>query len=57
MTIIMTSSELAELRSISDKIAIVCDGQVAGILEPTDSDTRFGLMMSGITETEEGSEA
>lgn len=56
MTIIMTSSELAELRSISDKIAIICDGQVAGILNPTDSDTKFGLMMSGMTEDKEGSE-
>jgi simple sugar transport system ATP-binding protein len=26
MTIVMTSSELAELRSICDRIAIVCDG-------------------------------
>ena len=56
MTIVMTSSELAELRSICDNIAIVCDGKVAGILKPTDSDTKFGLMMSGITEIEEGGE-
>ena len=54
MTIVMTSSELAELRSICDRIAIVCDGTVAGILSPTDSDTKFGLMMSGVTEFEEG---
>ena len=57
MTIIMTSSELAELRSICDKIAIVCDGRVAGVLNPTDSDAAFGLMMSGIKELEEGGEA
>lgn len=57
MTIIMTSSELAELRSICDKIAIVCDGKVAGILNPTDSDEAFGLMMSGITDIEERREA
>ncbi len=54
MTIVMTSSELAELRSICDRIAIVCDGAVAGILSPTDSDTKFGLMMSGVTEFNEG---
>ena len=55
MTIVMTSSELAELRSICDRIAIICDGAVAGILSPTDSDTKFGLMMSGVTEfSEEG---
>lgn len=47
MTIIMTSSELAELRSICDKIAIIFEGKVEGILSPTDSDADFGLMMSG----------
>ncbi len=47
MTIVMTSSELAELRSICDKIVIVCDGKITGILKPTDSDADFGLMMSG----------
>jgi len=48
MTIIMTSSELAELCSISDRVAIVCEGEVVGILPPDASLTKFGLMMSGI---------
>lgn len=47
MTIIMTSSELAELRSICDEIVIVCEGKVAGVLAPDASDIDFGLMMSG----------
>ena len=47
MTIVMTSSELAELRSICDRIAIICDGKVAGILPPDAPDADFGLMMSG----------
>lgn len=47
MTIIMTSSELAELRSICDRIVIVCDGTVAGVLPPDAPDAEFGLMMSG----------
>lgn len=47
MTIVMTSSELAELRSISDRIVIVCDGKVEGILSPDASSAEFGLMMSG----------
>lgn len=47
MTIIMTSSELAELRSICDEIVIICEGKVEGILPPTASDVDFGLMMSG----------
>lgn len=47
MTIIMTSSELAELRSICDRIIIVYEGRIEGILPPDASDTDFGLMMSG----------
>lgn len=47
MTIIIVSSELVELRSISDRIAIVSDGRLACILKPDDSDANFGLAMSG----------
>ena len=47
MTIIMTSSELAELRSVCDRIAIVSEGKIQGILSPDDSDVNFGLMMAG----------
>ncbi|MDD3917998.1 MAG: sugar ABC transporter ATP-binding protein [Synergistaceae bacterium] len=47
MTIVMTSSELAELRSICDKIVIICEGKVEGVLSPDASDADFGLMMSG----------
>jgi simple sugar transport system ATP-binding protein len=47
LTIVMTSSELAELRSICDRIAIVYQGKLEGILLPTDSDRDFGLMMAG----------
>ena len=48
MTIVMTSSELAELRSICDKIVIICGGNVGGVLPPDASDADFGLMMSGV---------
>jgi simple sugar transport system ATP-binding protein len=47
-TIVMTSSELTELRSMCDRIAVVYDGQVKAILKPTDSDEKFGLLMSGL---------
>lgn len=46
-TIIVTSSELAELRSVCDRIAIVTEGRIAGILVPSDEDYKFGLLMSG----------
>ncbi len=48
ITIVMTSSELAELRSVCDRIAIVTEGKIAGILKPTDSDVKFGLLMAGV---------
>jgi simple sugar transport system ATP-binding protein len=47
MTIVMTSSELAELRSICDRIAIICEGKLAGILKPDAPAADFGLMMAG----------
>jgi len=47
MTIVMTSSELAELRSICDRVAIICEGKLAGILKPDAPAEDFGLMMSG----------
>jgi len=50
MTVIMTSSELSELSSICDRIAIICEGDVVGILPPNAPATQFGLMMSGIKE-------
>lgn len=57
MTIVMTSSELAELRSICDRIVIICEGKVEGVLSPEAPDADFGLMMSGSRHNVEGSEA
>jgi len=45
-TIIITSSELEELRSICNRIAIVNKGQIAGILPSTAKPVEFGLLMS-----------
>ena len=46
-TIVMISSELEELRSICDRIAIVNEGKIAGILPPDSPAAQFGLLMSG----------
>jgi len=46
-TIVMISSELEELRSICDRIAIVNEGKIAGILPPDAPAAEFGLLMSG----------
>lgn len=47
MTIIMVSSELNELRSLCDRIAIISDGKLTGIFAPDASDAEYGLAMSG----------
>lgn len=48
LTIIIVSSELNELRSICDRIAIVSEGKIARIMKPDDSDANYGLAMSGV---------
>ncbi len=50
MTVIIVSSELNELRSICDRIAIVSEGKIARIMLPEDSDAEFGLAMAGYKE-------
>lgn len=52
MTIVIVSSELQELRSISDRIAIISEGKLVDILAPGASDADFGLAMSGIKPSE-----
>jgi simple sugar transport system ATP-binding protein len=47
MTIVMTSSELAELRSLCDRIALIYRGRIEAILSPDESDAKFGLAMAG----------
>ena len=46
-TIIMVSSELEELRTTCDRIAIITDGKVAGILPAHTSSEEFGYLMVG----------
>ncbi|NLJ09680.1 MAG: sugar ABC transporter ATP-binding protein [Treponema sp.] len=46
-TIVMVSSELEELRSICDRIAIVDEGRIAGILPAHRDSADFGLLMAG----------
>lgn len=46
-TIVMISSELEELRSICDRIAIVSDGKISGILPASAPSEDFGLLMVG----------
>ena len=47
MTIIITSSELEELRNICNRIAIIYEGRIAGILPAAAPVEDFGLLMAG----------
>ena len=45
VTIVMVSSELEELRSVCDRIAIVSGGRISGILPASASSEDFGMLM------------
>ncbi len=47
LSVLMTSSELSELRAICHRVAIISEGRVAGILAPDAPDAEFGLLMGG----------
>jgi simple sugar transport system ATP-binding protein len=47
LTLLVTSSELAELRAVCDRIAIVYEGRIEAVLPPDASDAQFGLAMAG----------
>jgi simple sugar transport system ATP-binding protein len=44
----MISSELEELRSICDRVAIITEGKISGILDAAEPSTNFGLLMANI---------
>ncbi|GAU78468.1 ribose ABC transport system [Fusibacter sp. 3D3] len=53
-TVIIISSELEELRSVCDRIAIVCEGQIFGILPPEAEIADYGMLMAGEYKISEG---
>ena len=46
-TIVMVSSELQEMQRICDRIAILCEGRLAGVFSPTADETPFALAYTG----------
>jgi simple sugar transport system ATP-binding protein len=46
-SLLVTSSELAELRALCHRILVVHAGRVDAELSPEDSDRAFGLAMAG----------
>ena len=51
-TIVMISSELEELRSICDRVGIVYEGRIEGILPHTAPIEDFGILMAGADKDE-----
>jgi simple sugar transport system ATP-binding protein len=46
--VLLVSADLEEILSLSDRIAVMYEGQIAGILEPADAtEARIGMMMTG----------
>ena len=45
--ILLVSAELDEIRSLSDRIAVMYEGRIVGIESPEVSEERLGLMMAG----------
>jgi simple sugar transport system ATP-binding protein len=53
VTIVMISSELEELRSVCDRIAIIYEGKVMGILSSDEDSEKFSLLMAGLNPEKE----
>ncbi len=52
--ILLVSVELDEIMSLSDRIAVMFDGRIMGFRDPeTTNERELGLMMAGVTGTEE----
>ena len=46
--VLLVSADLEEILSISDRIAVMYEGQIVGILDPAEAtEARLGLMMTG----------
>ena len=51
--ILLVSVELDEIMSLSDRIAVMFDGRLMGMADPSQTDERaLGLLMAGITATD-----
>ena len=51
--ILLVSVELEEILAFCDRIAVMFDGQVMGMRDPTDTNEKeLGLLMAGITDTD-----
>jgi ABC-type uncharacterized transport system ATPase subunit len=47
--ILLVSVELDEVRSLSDRILVMCDGRIIGERTPESDEREIGLLMAGVT--------
>lgn len=45
--VLLISAELDEIRSLSDRIAVMYEGQIAGLVSPEASEEELGILMTG----------
>jgi simple sugar transport system ATP-binding protein len=45
---VIVSSELDEIYALSDRIAVMYEGQIVGFCEPDTPEAQLGLMMAGV---------
>ena len=51
---ILISVELEEIMSLSDRIVVMCDGEITGTVNGTDADeATLGMMMANALESED----
>lgn len=52
---LLISEDLDEIRALSDRIAVIYEGKIVGIVDgPTSTPAQLGLMMAGVTEPAAG---
>ena len=52
--IILISVELEEIMSLSDRIVVMCDGEITGTVNGTDADeATLGMMMANALESDD----
>jgi simple sugar transport system ATP-binding protein len=57
VAILLVSAELDEIRSLSDRIAVMYEGRIVGVEGPDVSTERLGLLMAGAVPQEAGVES
>ncbi len=51
--VLMVSADLEEIFQISDRIAVMYNGRILGVVKPEEGRNRVGMLMAGITDTNE----